>query len=341
MIKVLNRVVMKKVSLSDLAHHLGVSKTLVSLVLNGKGDQYGINKDVQKKVKEKAIELNYRPNQTARNLRSGKTNTIGLVVDDLSDSYQSRLFKYLEDEASKNGYSLIVTTTKEKKGDSIATLMGKSVDGIIFNSNLSDKGLGSLLKNDFPVVSMRKSGNNLNSNFVGIDYEKTVYSDIKYLIEKGHHDIAIAFENKNSDILMSEILKGAKKAYKNTGVNPAGLLALSIDAKDGNEVSNVLKELRANNPKLSAIVSVNDVLTLKLVESIHEMGIKIPEQFSVVSLFDNDVFTFTFPKITANQTPYKELAEYTLNLLMNQIGGKQKLKEEVRLVSNFIERASA
>lgn len=59
-----------------------------------------------------------------------------------------------------------------------------------------------------------------------------------------------------------------------------------------------------------------------------------------MTLFDHEVFTFTFPKITANQTPYAKLAEYNFNLLMSQIGGKQNKKEQVKLVSSFIERAS-
>lgn len=332
---------MKKVSLSDLAQNLGVSKTLVSLVLNGKGDQYGINKDVQKKVKEKAIELNYRPNQTARSLRSGKTNTIGLVVDDLSDNYQSKLFKFLEVEATKKGYSILVTSAKGASNDVITSLVGKSVDGIIFNSLKFEKSLGMLLKNNFPIVSMRNSEESFDANFVGLDFQKTMYSNVQYLLNKGHKDIAVAFEGKSSDSTMSDILNGAKKAYDDLNIDQSGLMALSIDGKDGSEVSNVLKEVKANNPDLKAIISVNDVLTLKLVESINEMGLKIPEEFSVMSLFDHEVFTFTFPKITANQTPYEKLAEYTINLLLSQIGGKQKEKEHVKLVSHFVERASA
>lgn len=332
---------MKKVSLSDLAQHLGVSKTLVSLVLNGKGDQYGINKDVQKRVKEKALELNYRPNQTARSLRSGKTNTIGLVVDDLSDNYQSKLFQFLEAEASKNGYSLLVTSSKESNNDTITSLIGKSVDGIIFNSSKFENSFGALLKNNFPIVSMRNSETSFDANFVGLDYQKTMCSNVEYLLSKGHKDIAIAFEDKSADSTMSDILKGAQKAFDDNNVDASGLIALSIDAKDGSEVSNVLKEVKANNPNLKAIISVNDVLTLKLVESINDMGLKIPEEFSVLSLFDHEVFTFTFPKITANQTPYEKLAEYTFNLLLSQIGGKQKKVEHVKLVSSFVERASA
>ena len=332
---------MKKVSLSDLAQHLGVSKTLISLVLNGKGDQYGINKEVQKKVKEKAIELNYRPNQTARSLRSGKTNTIGLVVDDLSDNYQSNLFKALEAEAYSKGYSLLVTSSKDASNDIITSLIGKSVDGIIFSSSRFNKSLTMLLKNRFLVVSMKSSEDILDSNFVGLDYQKTILENVTYLLGKGHKKVAVAFEKGSSEFFMSEIVKGAKKALVNMDVDITGLIALSFDAKDGNEVSNVLKELKANEPDLKAIISVNDVLTLKLVESINDMGLKIPDEFSVLSLFDHEVFSFTFPKISANETPYTSLAKNSFDLLLKQIGGEQKAAEQVKLTSRFVERASA
>lgn len=341
MVMILTWVVMKKVSLNDLAQHLGVSKTLISLVLNGKGDQYGINKDVQKKVREKAIELNYRPNQTARSLRSGKTNTIGLVVDDLSDNYQSNLFKALEVEASEKGYSLLVTSSKDASNDIITSLIGKSVDGIIFNSARFNKSLAMLLKNKFPVVSMKSSNDSNDSNFVGLDFQKTMRDNVRYLLDKGHNKISVAFEKDSSEFFMSEVIKGAKKAFVDRKVDIKGLIAVSIDAKDGNEVSNVLKELKANEPDLKAMISVNDVLTLKLVESINDMGLKIPEEFSVLSLFDHEVFSFTFPKISANQTPYQKLAKSTFDLLLKQIRGNQDEIEHVKLVSRFVERASA
>lgn len=332
---------MKKVSLSDLAQHLGVSKTLISLVLNGKGDQYGINKEVQKKVREKAIELNYRPNQTARSLRSGKTNTIGFVVDDLSENYQSNLFKALEVEASEKGYSLLVTSSKDASNDIITSLIGKSVDGIIFNSTRFNKSLKMLLKNRFPVVSMKSSKESIGSNFVGLDFQKTINDNVQYLLDRGHKNVAIAFEKDSSELFMSEIISGAKNAFKMKQLETKGLIALSINAKDGSEVSNVLKELKANEPDLRAIISVNDVLTLKLVESINDMGLKIPEEFSVLSLFDHEVFSFTFPKITANETPYQKLAKNTLKLLIKQMGGEQNEIEHVKLKSRFVERASA
>ena len=90
-----------KVSLKDIANSLGVSTTLVSLVLNNKGEVHGISKETQAKVIAKAKELNYMPSFMARGLRTGRSFTIGVVVSDISNPFYSRMVRYMEDEASK------------------------------------------------------------------------------------------------------------------------------------------------------------------------------------------------------------------------------------------------
>lgn len=331
---------MKKVSLSDLARELGVSKTLVSLVLNGKGNQYGINKDVQIRVKDKAIELNYRPNQTARSLRSGKTYTLGLMLDDLSDSYQANICKHIESIAAEKGYNLLVSTTGESGRDKLTSIISKSVDGVIVNSSFQDDSFKKLIKNGFPVVMVDYKLKNQEANYVGLNYEEIIYSNTKHLLKKGHQEVALAFEEKCDKEFMASVLAGAERAMIENGLSSDALISMSIDAKDRSEVSNSLKEIKALNPNLKAVIGTSDVLTLKLVESINEMGLSIPKEFSVISLYDNELFSFTFPKVTANETPYKLLAQYTMELLLEQMEGAKKDIKSVELISSMVERSS-
>lgn len=331
---------MKKVSLNDLAIELGVSKTLVSLVLNNKADQYGIKKDVQERVRQKAIELNYRPNQTARSLRSGKTNTIGLIVDDLSNSFQSKFFQNIEALASAKGYHLLVTRSSQSN-DPTAGLLNKNVDGIIISAEIPAETVRKLNDNKYPVVMVNQQHLGTVSNSVSLDFYQTMYRNCNYLLQNGKQFITVAFENKTPELLRKEVIRGAKAAFKTKGLPISNLKAISVDGKDGNEISNTLKELKGNYPDFKALVSVSDVLTIKIVESLNDMGIAIPTDFSVLSLFDNEVFNFTFPNITANQTPFEHLAEKTFGLLLSQITNVKMHKNEHFLIpSQFIERAS-
>ena len=332
---------MKQVSLSALATTLGVSKTLVSLVLNGKGNQYGINKGVQEKVKEKAIELNYRPNQTARSLRSGKTYTLGLMLGDLNDNYQSNICKNIETIAASKGYNVLISSLGDSTKDKLTSIISKSVDGVIVSSDLEDESFNKLIKNGFPVVMVDHKLGGQAANFVGLDYTEIIYQNSIHLLKKGRTKIAIAFDQKNTNQFMSSVILGAEKALLEFGLTKESLIILSIDAKDRSEVSNVLKEVKANNPELKALISTNDMLTLKLVEALNEMDIHIPQDFSVISLYDHEMFPFIFPKVSANKTPYKKIAEYTLELLIKQMNGDEKSEAKtVELLSELVERSS-
>lgn len=145
---------MKKVSLKDIADSLGVSKALVSLVLNGKGDERGINKDTQERVRKKAKELNYIPNQYARGLRVGRTDTIGVIVPDISNVFYGKLCKAIEQEAYRKGFNLIISNTYEdvqKEKKLITNLINRNIDGLILASSFDDKNeLEGLKDNNVP-----------------------------------------------------------------------------------------------------------------------------------------------------------------------------------------------
>src|SRR6188472_3049568 len=102
-----------KISLKDIAEKVGVSVTLVSYVLNNKMEGR-INKDVAQKIRDTAKKLNYHTNQIAKSLKTNKTNTIGLIVADISNPFSSGLARIIEDEADKQGYTVIFGSSDEK-----------------------------------------------------------------------------------------------------------------------------------------------------------------------------------------------------------------------------------
>lgn len=103
----------KKISLSDIAKSLGVSKTLVSMVINNHADEKGISKETQKRVWEKVKELNYKPNMMARGLRLGRSNTIGLIVSDISNPFYSKIARNVENFLDPKGYNIMTCSTDE------------------------------------------------------------------------------------------------------------------------------------------------------------------------------------------------------------------------------------
>ena len=98
---------MKKISIKDIAKKAGVSITTVSIVLNGNGPDRKISQEMIKKIMDQAEQLNYRPNQFAKSLRTGKTFTLGLIVDDISNFFFGHLAKTVEEEANNLGYTVM------------------------------------------------------------------------------------------------------------------------------------------------------------------------------------------------------------------------------------------
>ena len=106
---------LKKISLKDIAEAAGVSTALVSFVLNGKKKEYRVGEETAQRILKIANEMNYQPNLAAKSLRSGKTKTIGLVVSDISNPFFSQLTRVLEDEATKQGYTVLFGSSDENE----------------------------------------------------------------------------------------------------------------------------------------------------------------------------------------------------------------------------------
>ena len=103
----------KYASLKDIAQYVGVSTSLVSFVLNGKGRQHRVSEEMIKTINEAAQKLNYHPNTFAKSLREGKSRVIGVVLSDISNPFFSTIARCLEDEAQKHGYSVLFSSSDE------------------------------------------------------------------------------------------------------------------------------------------------------------------------------------------------------------------------------------
>ena len=146
----------KKVSLKDVARHVGVSTALVSYVINHKEKEARVGSEMVLKIRKAVTELNYQPNLIAKSLKSGKTNTIGLIVADISNPFFSNISRIIEDEARKEGYIVIIGSSDEdaeKSQDLINVFFNRQVDAfIIAPAENTEFQIIELQKKNIPVV---------------------------------------------------------------------------------------------------------------------------------------------------------------------------------------------
>ena len=336
---------MKKTSLSDIATSLGVSKTLVSFVLNGHGNKNGISDKTQKIVLDKANELNYRPNHIARGLRLGKSHTIGLVVADISNKFYAKIAKSIEEVASKHNYNLIFCSSDEdpeKEIELINMLKERQVDGMIISTSQKNVSLFSKLKKEnYPFVLIDRKLPKLSTNFTGVDNLTGGYDATDQLIKNGFKKIGLL---KISPAHLSTIKDrelGYRKALKSNGIRVNNKFIKTIVCSDiRQQVRDALRELMQPPLKIDALFSVNNNVTIACMEYLNEMNIRIPQDLALVSFDDIDLFRFSYPTITAIAQPVEKIGEESVNMLLDEINGIGRKNRQVILPTKLIERRS-
>ncbi|MCB0729553.1 MAG: LacI family DNA-binding transcriptional regulator, partial [Ignavibacteriae bacterium] len=177
----------KRTKISDIAKRLGVSTALVSFVLNGKSKEKRISDEMSKKVVETAKKMSYKPNSLAKGLRTGKSNTIGLILADISNPYFAKLARFIEIEATKYNYRVIFSNSdedNEKFATQLEVLIDEHVDGFILTPPIgSEKELISLQKREIPFVIIDRVFKNVKSHSVIIDNFQSGYHATKRLIK--------------------------------------------------------------------------------------------------------------------------------------------------------------
>lgn len=181
-------------SLADIAREAGVSKTTVSLILNGKAEQYRISARTAERVKGVAAEAGFTPNALARGLRTRRTGTIGLVVADITTTFFSRLAHQIEVAAQEHGYHVIIANTSDDPATeawAVETLLAKSVDGLILSSVGTDSRLrGRQKRMAVPVVYIDRTVRGESVHCVTSNNQEGMYQLTRHLLARGLDDIA-------------------------------------------------------------------------------------------------------------------------------------------------------
>ncbi|MDD2564975.1 MAG: LacI family DNA-binding transcriptional regulator [Salinivirgaceae bacterium] len=323
----------KKVSISDIAECLGVSKTLVSLVINGKAEQYGINAQTKKRVLDKVEELNYRPNLLAQGFRTGKTNTIGVIVSDIANRFYSRIARKIEDLAWKNGYSVVICSTDEnvdKELQQIKLLQERKVDGLIISSSQLDAEFFNTLNDaHFPHVLIDRRFENMTSSSVVIDNQSGAQMAVNHLISQGYRKIGMISITPQHISSIRERVHGFYQAMElaELEVNPLWNIDVPFDNME-NEIRNSLQQLHSQHNLPEAFFTLNNNLTSTCLMQLRELSVKIPSDVALIGFDDVLYFDFTNPSITAIEQPVDLISEQAFNLLLKQIKKNEVTKEE-------------
>jgi len=330
-----------KVTIKDIAREMNTAYSTVSRALNNKP---GIGDEKRREILQKAKEMGYEPNLVARQLRSGGSKTIGLIVPRINRVFFSNVIHGVETEAKAKGYSVIICQSNEvleEETDCIKTLLTNNVAGILMSHSKKTEKPGfhnEILKRKLPFVMFDRVFPEVLMNKVCNDNFNGAYAVTKHLIDQGYRKI-VHFTGPLTTNIYKERAEGYKKAMldNNLPIGPENISEFVITKESGYDATNKLME---SNQDFDAIFAASDFSALGAMLKLQDSGIEIPGQVGVAG-YANEPFTELLHLTTVDQHS-TELGRSAARLLFEEIeeSGAKHMKKEIVIKTELIVRES-
>lgn len=328
-------------TIKDVAQRADVSITTVSHTING---TRRVSDGLRERVLKAMRELDYRPNVLARSLRVGQTQTIGLVIPDSSNLFFAEMARAIEDIGYQHGYSVILCNSDgntEKQRRYIQTLVDKQVDGIIFiSSGDSGEDLQYLLDNRIEIVVVDRDVPGVQTDIVLVDNELAGYQATRYLIDLGHRRIALILGPSNLTP-SAHRADGFRRALLEAGLAPNPQYEVPGDFQiEGGEKAAL--RLLSLTPHPTAVFVCNDMMAIGVIRATRCLGLRLPEDLSVVGFDDIALARATYPALTTMAQPVSEMARIATGLLLDRLSGliSGEPRQRIMLPAQLIVRDS-
>lgn len=307
--------------MKHIANELGVSIATVSLVLNGKNVKGRVSEEMSKKILKKAEELHYTPNSFAKGLKIGKSKTIGLIVADISNVFFGKLALYIQNEAEKKGYAVIIANTNEDSSEMdkmVRLLKSRQVDGLIITPPAgSEKAIQYLVNERIPLVLVDRNFPELHISSVLINNFEISYNAISKLIEKGFKNIAI-ITYKQTQFHITERNRGYIEANKNANLyNQKNIKKVSYEFLN-RDMEKVINELLSEERPIDAIYFTTNSISISGIKELYKQK-QYQSNIQLMCFDESDAFYILPLNIPFIKQPIKEMAKNAMQLLTDQM----------------------
>ena len=327
---------MSVVTMMDVAQAAKVSRTTVSMVLNGTDEKWRISDKTREHILSTAERLGYRKNLIARSMVTGRTNVIG-IVGTLDHSFGADILRGISEIAGNDAYSIkyFRGETNEELAEIAKACVGQRLSGVIshideFDSNLSSELSGAKI----PMVHVDNIFPDALSSCVCSDDFSGAEQVVEHLYNLGHRKISYvttALNHLYAKIRYDGFLAGMEKYGLKFDNTQLGL----TDFKT--EITNDFRKIIAKiiNSEVTAVFCSGDPLAVKVLKIAVEDGIKIPEELSIVGFADLDYAQWSVPALTTVRQPFVEMGRVATKILLSEINDKapcRKIKLPIELV---------
>jgi LacI family transcriptional regulator len=334
----------KEVTIYDLARKLNISIATVSRALK---DDPVVSKKTKKKIADLAREMGYRSNHFARNLRTQRTNTIGVIIPRINSYFMSSVIAGMENIANREGYNLIISQSSEsvqKEITSANTLFNSRVDGLLVSLAYDTDSLAHFepfLKKKTPIIYFDRTADQSSSTCVLINNVKAAYEATTHLISQGRRRIVHITATPKRNVYVDR-LKGYKQALADQRIVFREDLVIvgNLSQEAGAEAAALIREMR---PLPDAVFVANDNCAVGCMTALKQMGIRIPLDIAFVGFNNDPVSTVVEPHLTTVNYPGYEMGQIAARNLIDHLAGSSSIQSTNTIIlrSDLIIRESS
>jgi LacI family transcriptional regulator len=319
----------RKISITDISRELGISITTISFIINKKAENR-ISKEVIKKVEDYIEKVGYTPNSSAQTLRTGKTKTIVFMAEDISDPFFSAIAKEMEEIAFQNEYRIIYCSTENKKERAMELLnlfKDRQVDAFIITPpedfEIEMKRL--IVEEQQTVMVFDRHYSNFQHHYVVLKNKACARMAVQEFLNCGKRNVAfIGIESELSPL--QERLQGYLEAMQASELSPMVLL-LKFDETKTEIGRKKINQFLEKNSRADGILFATNGLAMGGLRVLSCLGTKIPQDISIISFDERDVFELYSPPISVIAQPISDLANElikgTLEVLEKEPSNKE------------------
>lgn len=309
----------RRPTMNDIAKHLGIAPSTVSNALSGRRF---VEPELRQRILETADAVGYRPSAIARALRLQRTSTIALMIADIASSNSIHSVRAIEDEVLPHNYQLIICNTgfdEEREARHIDLLVDQRVNGVIvMSSSLHDQHIVRLQRESIHTVQLSRRSIDATADFVGVNNRAGIHAAMQHLRELGHRDLLfVGGQPATSSVTKEKVLAFAEGMDISADEAAARVVPTDFSFEDAYKTMQTV--LATDAASVTGVIAVNDMTALAVIEAALELGIRVPQDLSVIGWDDSILASLRTVQLTTVRQPMYDMGRAAARLLLQRM----------------------
>jgi len=316
----------KTITIKDVARKAGVSVATVSAVVNEKTKKVSLSDVSREKVLQAIKKLNYKVNTQARMLRTGRSNTFGVIASDITQPFSGLMIRVIEAEANKRNYHFMILDIQnigDGEQNYVDMFSQKHVEGVLFIGTSNERDsytVSSFIRGGVPVVLTECEDLQHKAPCVLVDNLKGAFTATNHLAQLGHKVIS-HISGPRGNLISEQRCQGFIYGLSQNGLGFSSeqIVPGGLGLEEGYEA---MKRLLSFQNRPDAVFAFNDMTAIGAMRAIAEAGLRIPQDIAIVGFDDLPVAAYIVPSLTTVKQPVDKMCGTGVSMLLDILDGK-------------------